>query len=116
MVTERMAPQDPGLDEVQRTETRFNRVPYEGVIRAIRQGPWKHIVWDDGRQELYHLKDDPGELNNQIETYPSIARDLSERLRQWLKRAQTFKEATPLKGEKRLDDESRRRLRALGYL
>ncbi|MBN1341193.1 MAG: sulfatase-like hydrolase/transferase [Phycisphaerae bacterium] len=116
VVTERTAPQDPGLDEVQRIDTRFNRVPYEGKIRAVRQGPWKYIVWDDGREELYNLARDPGELTNEIDAHRPISQRLAEQLQGWLGKSKAFKDATPLKGQRRLDDESRRRLRALGYL
>lgn len=116
VVTERMAPQDPGLDKAQQVDTRFNRVPYECVIRAVRQGPWKYVVYADGREELYNVADDPGELKSLLESRRPIASYLAVRLNEWLAAAKTYEGPSRLDGERRLDTESQRRLRDLGYI
>jgi len=51
---------------------------------AIRQGDWKLIeFFEDGRLELYNLKEDIGEANNLAETRPGKAKALHERLKAW---------------------------------
>ncbi len=115
-VTERMAAYDTGLDKAQAADRRFDRTPFEGVLRAIRQGPWKYIVAEDGREELYNLAADPHETNNLINKCRPVARQLAERLGEWLTRRKPYQGSPTLDGAQRLDDESRRRLRALGYL
>lgn len=53
---------------------------------AIRDGDWKLIEFlTDGRRELFHLKDDPGERRNLIEREPERARQLWARLDRWRK-------------------------------
>lgn len=53
---------------------------------AIRQGDWKLIeFFEDGRQELYNLKDDPGESANLAAAHPETARRLRAALRRWQK-------------------------------
>ncbi len=115
-VIERMAPRRVGLDRAQRVDVRFDRTPFEGVLRAIRQGSWKYIVAGNGREELYHLADDPGETRNLIEQHRGVARVLADRLAEWLALRRCYAGPGRLEGEQRLDEETRRRLRALGYL
>ena len=117
VVVERMAPTFVALNQAQGLDTRFDRVPHEGPLRAIRQGPWKYIVAADGREELYHVINDPGETDNAIDQHGPIANRLAERLGQWLKASRPYEHTIQTGGEKRpMDDEALRRLRALGYV
>jgi len=53
---------------------------------AVRHGPWKLIEWyADGRLELYHLRDDPGETRNLADAYPDRVKALHARLAAWRK-------------------------------
>ncbi len=51
----------------------------------IREGDWKLIhYWEDGRNELYNLKSDPGEHNDITEKHVQKSRELSKNLDTWL--------------------------------
>jgi arylsulfatase A-like enzyme len=51
---------------------------------AVRQGDWKLIeFFEDGKIELYNLKDDLGEKNNLAETMPEKAKELHRTLIEW---------------------------------
>ncbi len=115
-VIERMAPRRGPIDRAQCIDVRFDRTPFEGVLRAIRQGPWKYVVAANGREELYHVVNDPAEVSNLIDAHRPIADRLAGRLRQWLSAAQIYKGSTRLNGHRPLDEETRRRLLDLGYL
>ena len=53
---------------------------------AIRSGDWKLIeFFDDGRLELYNLREDIGETNNLAAAQPERAKQLREKLAQWRK-------------------------------
>jgi hypothetical protein len=52
----------------------------------IRRGPWKLIhYWEDGRQELYNIDDDIGEVADVAEQQPQIVVALNDGLQAWLK-------------------------------
>lgn len=59
--------------------------PQGGVpASAIREGDWKLIeFFDDGRLELFNLKDDPGERRNLVRVNASVAARLNSRLKEW---------------------------------
>jgi arylsulfatase A-like enzyme len=51
---------------------------------AVREGDWKLIeFFEDGRAELYHLKEDVGEKNDLAAAQPDRARALRKRLADW---------------------------------
>jgi arylsulfatase A-like enzyme len=51
---------------------------------AIRDGDWKLIEWyEDGRRELFDLREDPSETRNTVAEHPEITRQLSQRLSAW---------------------------------
>lgn len=53
---------------------------------AVRQGDWKLIeFFEDGKVELYNLKDDISETKNLAKTKPEKARELHELLIEWRK-------------------------------
>jgi arylsulfatase A-like enzyme len=53
---------------------------------VVRSGDWKLIYYhEDGRQELYNLKEDIGEREDLATKHPDKASELRRRLNQWLK-------------------------------
>ena len=51
---------------------------------AIRSGDWKLIeFFEDGKLELYNLKEDLSEQKNLAETYPEKAAALLKEMQQW---------------------------------
>ena len=51
---------------------------------AVRDGDWKLIEWyEDGRRELYNLRDDPGEQHDLAARYPAKAESLHAQLASW---------------------------------
>lgn len=51
---------------------------------SIRWGDWKLLeFFEDGRLELYNLKDDVGEKNNLVQAQPDKVRELHDRLKAW---------------------------------
>ncbi len=51
----------------------------------IRAGEWKLIhYWEDGRDELYHVPDDTGEVRDMASDNPDLRKALRKRLDQWL--------------------------------
>lgn len=46
------------------------------VLKAVRFGDWKLFVTDGKPSELYNLRDDIGEGNNQLKEYPEVAQRL----------------------------------------
>jgi arylsulfatase A-like enzyme len=50
----------------------------------VRDGEWKLIEWyEDGRHELYNLRDDPGEQHDLAAMNPDKVKDLAARLNAW---------------------------------
>ncbi len=51
--------------------------------RAVRRGPWKLIVSDEGTPELYHLDKDIGESINLAPRLPERVQALSDAWIKW---------------------------------
>ena len=66
---------------------------------------------EEENTELYDLTADPGELTNLAESRPEAVQELMALLLQWQRRFKPSDDAVEL-----LDDETRRALRALGYV
>ena len=82
-----------------------------GPLRqAALQGPWKLIV-DDGKRELFHENDDPGELENRAAAEPALCGTLNGLI-------ELFNQKIPRKSseERVLEKEDAQALDALGYL
>ena len=47
----------------------------------IRRGPWKLIYHVEAPHQLFHVLNDPGELEDRYETEPDVARGLEAELR-----------------------------------
>lgn len=54
--------------------------PANGPRRALLQHGWKLVLSGDRHDQLYHVDDDPGELQNLIEQEPSRTEELRETL------------------------------------
>lgn len=53
-------------------------------VGVIRDGDWKLLeFFEDGRLELYNLKDDTGETNNLAEEHSERAKAMQQRLAEW---------------------------------
>ena len=52
---------------------------------AVREGDWKLIDWTEGKVELFNLKDDIGEQNNQAAKHPDKVKDLLGKIDRWRK-------------------------------
>lgn len=51
----------------------------------IREGAWKLIhYWEDGRNELYNLEDDPYEQEDVSDNHSELTQELAENLNLWL--------------------------------
>ncbi|MEL7060570.1 MAG: sulfatase-like hydrolase/transferase [Acidobacteriota bacterium] len=81
-----------------------------GELRALYYDDFKYI--HGPRPELYDLGADPDELDDLVATQPTIAADLERRLADYLEQQAT----TAIDASVAIDDESLRRLQALGYL
>ena len=81
-----------------------------GELRGLFYGDYKYI--HGPRPELFDVARDPGELNDLITTRPQIADDMKARLERYLRRH----EVTDLDTSVELEQETIRRLEALGYL
>jgi arylsulfatase A-like enzyme len=80
-----------------------------GVLRGIREGEWKYLSAEDGSEELYRLDVDPGEAINLAASEREEADRFRERLLE-LPSEPRSSEGVPA------DEETREKLRALGYV
>jgi len=54
-------------------------------LKCVIEGEWKYIWASDGDEELYNLKEDPGEQDDLIKKRPAKAKSLRAKLRAWCK-------------------------------
>jgi arylsulfatase A-like enzyme len=64
---------------------------YARRLKTIRTKEYKYIWASDGRDELYNIREDPGELNNLIELEPEKAAELKALLKEWLNSFETYR-------------------------
>jgi arylsulfatase A-like enzyme len=108
------------------TDRRSPRLePYRRRIKSLTSGGMKLIRGSDGRDELYDLRRDPGELTNivdspeQAATVRALEARISELVKRWSAgRAAGEHEAGETQGtpDAKLDEATREALRSLGYL
>lgn len=64
----------------------YNNMEYAQPNSVIRMGDYKLIEWlEDGRLELYDLREDIGEQNNLADKKPDKARTMHQMLKDWRK-------------------------------
>lgn len=107
-----MVAPDLSLDLIHYAESFSPREDYGwSEVRSLSTDEWKYILLPS--EELYRLTDDPGERSNLILEFPGKAAEfralLEERIAEDNRRAD---EAATLE----IDEESRRKLAALGYI
>ncbi len=85
----------------------------DGHWRAIYDGNYKFLWNSEGRNLLFNLKDDPSEMQNLREKDPGRAERMSARLDEYLAQLPQPRAAGP---GKRLEKETEKALRSLGYL
>jgi arylsulfatase A-like enzyme len=88
--------------------------PYRRQLRAVRVGAHKLVWASDGRHELYDVRRDPAERRDLAATHPERVAALERRLADTLTRLAAPPPAADEVPD--LDAETRRSLRALGYL
>lgn len=94
----------------------FSEASLDARQRSVRTREWKYIESKVDR-ELYNLREDPRELVNVCERQQEICDDFARRLQAWQKQnAKVAKQvALPTAPAAEVDEETRERLRALGY-
>ncbi|MGV8138888.1 MAG: sulfatase [Mangrovibacterium sp.] len=61
--------------------------PGIGTTSSIRSGDWKLIYWyKDQHMELFNIKNDLGEQDNQAKQHPEIVKDLAKKLGNYLRK------------------------------
>jgi arylsulfatase A-like enzyme len=86
---------------------------YDRALKMIRTERHKFIWASDGKHELYDILLDPDETHNIVNQHPETAQDLHQRLSVWRRGSQP---ATASTKAPEFNDETKARLRALGYL
>ena len=81
-----------------------------GEIRALYDGDFKYL--HGPRKELFDIESDPGELKNLIQKKPGIASRMRGKLEKYLKENAIDTDGKMIA----IDEETERRLMALGYL
>ncbi|WP_369335069.1 sulfatase family protein [Halorubrum ezzemoulense] len=85
---------------------------YDRSLRAIRSHNWKLIRGSDSSIELYHVAEDPTELENLASERPEKVSELESELDRWL---DSFEHADAT-GHADMSDSTKDRLEDLGYL
>ena len=111
-LSEYQYPAELFLALVERDHPEFDRTRLDRSLRSIRRDGVKYIWASDGRHELYDLRSDPREQDDQMERRPAMA----ARLEAELERVTRETAAAPVPGEPaRFDEKTREMLEALGY-
>jgi len=69
----------------------FDISPYVHRLKTVRTDEYKYIWTSDGRDELYNIRLDPGELENIIEDVPEKANELKALLIEWLNSFEAYR-------------------------
>ncbi len=113
-IAEFPTPPLPPYEEARKVNPAFDPTPFHRSLRAIRAGTLKFIWSSDGRNALYDLGTDPGELHDRLAQDPQRGADLADRLERIVTARQPPGRAEPLRA--RLTPEQEDVLRSLGYL
>lgn len=90
----------------------FDISKYDRQLKSIRSKDFKYIWSSDGRDELYHIKNDPGELDNIIKKMPKKALQMQTKLEDWLSSFETVNSDKSISIDKELEE----KLKSLGYI
>ena len=85
---------------------------FKESLVMIREGRYKFISNSNGREELYDLAADRGELTNLIEREQETAADMRAKLTRW----RSLNRPVVHEDRARLDEATRKNLESLGYL
>ena len=85
---------------------------FERSLRTFRDGDWKYIKASDKRDELYHVRRDPLELENLVEKERQVRDTLRAKLEDWERQARSDVTRDPAQ---RLDRATRDQLKRFGY-
>jgi arylsulfatase len=92
----------------------FSELDVNSILKAIVTPEWKYIYDYNGNvEQLYHIKQDPLELNDLRDTHTKQADQLKEQLFQWVSNSKKYH------GRKRMFNLSpgdKEKLEAMGYL
>jgi arylsulfatase A-like enzyme len=81
------------------------------IQRAKYQGPFKLIASSSQRHELYHLEEDPREMKNLAGTFPDLQDQILRQIKEGLTGEKPWEDQPEV-----LDEETREKLKSLGYL
>ena len=98
-----------------RRDPGFDRQRFLRQLRAVVGPRYKYIWSSDGRDELYDLQQDAGELHNLIDLLPKEAERLAARLESWLEVVPQY-EPSNSHISPELDPKVLEALRGLGYV
>ena len=98
-----------------RRDPGFDRQRFTRQLRAVVGPRYKYICSSDGRDELYDLREDPGELNNLIDLLPKEAERLAAGLKVWLEVVPKY-EPSSSQASPEVDPKVLEALRGLGYV
>lgn len=80
--------------------------------KMILQEDQKYVDSSDGRDQLFHLREDPSELRNLIGGQPEEASTLEKRLHEYFQSLLVYRHV----GKGQMDEETREKLKTLGYI
>jgi arylsulfatase A-like enzyme len=92
----------------------FDPTPFYRSLRAFRAGTLKYVEASDGTNALYDLAADPNEQNDLTSQKPDVAMTLAAGLERFLG-SLGGREANAENETVEFDEQTRRRLEALGY-
>jgi arylsulfatase A-like enzyme len=81
----------------------------KGKLYSLRTGKWKYILDKNGQSELYNLLEDPLEMQNLIDEEKELAGLLDAKIKSLIADKDD-------KGEQSLSEETKEKLKSLGYL
>ena len=81
----------------------------QGKLYSLRTGKWKYILDKNDQSELYNLLEDPLEMQNLIDEEKELAGLLDARIKSLI-------DGKDDKGEQSLSEETKEKLKSLGYL
>lgn len=113
-IAEFPTPPLPPYEEARKADPAFDPTPYQRSLRAVRVGTLKFIWSSDGKNALYDLGSDPGEVHDRLARDPQRSAELAERLERIVTERQP--PGGVERARARMTPEQKDVLRSLGYL